>query len=315
MQKKHELTKSKSTANTKTQMILCPKKFGCKEKTKLVALIVHSPYDESGAAVSYSSTADTLRDTAGYGVINKQKITWDKDPDKLIKPVQMKGKPLTIWVEAHGAPGWFFAGERSARDEYLCTIQFAAYVKQIETITGGKVDNIVLSGCFTANELINVEACTYFCSPARMLSILLPGINVMGFVGQNATAVVTNVYEKKGTDYIPITVKPEEAAVLFNSGKVIEEYSRQLYCNHKYTPIFIRKKCKLNLEEVNRDEVFYEPCRAVEKIANTPQLKAIMTGESYGEKQVKFAEKELERQLAAAAKEQEEPENTTEAKL
>lgn len=308
MYKKHE------SPSIKTQTILTPKKFGLKDKSKPVALIVHSPYDEKDAAVNYSNTADTLRDTTGYGLINKGKITWDNSENlgKLIKPVQMKGKPLTIWIEAHGAPGWFFAGERSAKNEYDSTIQFAAYVKQIETVTGAKVNNIVLSGCFTANELINIEACTYFCSPARMLSIFLPEINVMGFVGQNASAVVTNVYEKKNAGYVPITVKPEEAAVLFNNGKVIEEYSRQLYCNHKYTPVFIRKGCKLDLEEVDREEVFYEPCRAVEKIADTPQLKAIMTGECYGEVQIKLAQKEMKRQLATEA---EVTENTNGIKL
>ncbi|WP_133126749.1 hypothetical protein [Legionella nagasakiensis] len=212
--------------------------------------------------------------------------------------IRTGGKPpesITLWLESHGAPGWLFAGPRSANAELLATLNFARFVRQVERVTGSTINHIVLSGCFTANEYYNAESSIYFNSPARMLSFLLPEKKIIGFVGQNACAKVSNVYRKTDDDtYTPIYVNPEDAAVLYQNGAVVEAYEEALYCDHAYTPSFINRHCVLELTPETKATTFYKPCQARELVASDP-FRYFVEPESYGEKQTRFAKKALAR--------------------
>ncbi|AHE66388.1 hypothetical protein [Legionella oakridgensis] len=285
--------------------ILHPKTAGLTGKRKPIALVIHSPNDdEAGTSVDFTSAIDFVTDI-GYGKMNTARkfsfpITEDglADDEQLQASIRTGGKPpesLTLWLESHGAPGWLFAGPREARAEFLATLNFARFVRQLERFSGTSIDNIVLSGCFTANEYYNAESSVYFNSPARMLSFLLPEKKIVGFVGQHACAKVSNVYRKTGDDtYTSVYVNPEDAAVLYQNGAVLEAYEEELYCNHAYTPPFINKHCALGLTAETKATTFYRPCQARELVASDP-YKYYVEEDSYGEKQTRSAAKALAR--------------------
>ena len=146
---------------------------------------------------------------------------------------------------------------------------------------------MVLNGCYTANEVVNKEECTYLNSPARILSMLRQHTPVLGFVGQNASAKITNVYHRdKHNTYHAVTLNLAEAAVLLKDGDVLESYhqtkKKALHCTHVYTPEFIKEACKLTYEETKKSETYYEPCLAVEKIRENHYH---IEKNSYGEQQ------------------------------
>jgi hypothetical protein len=108
----------------------------------------------------------------------------------------IKGKELTIWIEAHGALGWFFSPTKDVKKEFLGMMAFVEFIARVAAHTNTKIGSVVLNGCFTANEFFNEETFAFNCSPARMLSLLLPNTTVIGFIGKNASAIVNDVYEK-----------------------------------------------------------------------------------------------------------------------
>ena len=259
---------------------------------------------------------DGLR-AIGYGVINnKVKLLYNtKDTAVIgssIKEAKMSGdRPFTVWLESHGATGWLFGESPSAQDEFKWTVKFAKFIGAVERVTGVNVDNIVLSGCFTANEFVNPEGLTYLNSPARILSLFLPGKNIVGFVGLNACVKVTNVFHKApdGT-FAPVVVPLEQAAILFKNGAVCESFhdvvnATPLYCNHKYTPDFIVKSCNLEMNADGKEATYYLPCLAQETVAREHQY---IDPNAYGVKQLGFAaialaklESKLEPEPSAAA--------------
>lgn len=287
----------------KAQAILYPKRSGLTGTDKPQVVHVSSPWDEDSSATSYSASTDVLSG-AGFGVLNKKKIEWTTtDPEEIeksVKPVKMNGKPLTIWIDAHGAPGWFFGAARSAKDEFQKTVDFLKFISAIEAQTGGKVANVVLSGCFTANEIVNSTTKKFFCSPARMLSFLLPDVNVLGFVGQNASAKVTHLFEKSGSTYNPVTVSPHEAAVIYKNGKVEERYTRDLHCNYKYMG-FACGLIDIDVPSGERETTYYAPTNAPEVAKAT--FGKDLKGKSYGEVQLAVALKTAEELRAPVVEE------------
>ena len=200
------------------------------------------------------------------------------------------GKPLTIWLESHGATGWTFGSSRSKTSEYNWTVRFSKFIHAIERVTGATVNNIVLNGCFTANELVNPDGMTYLNSPARILSLLLPDKQILGFIGQNASAKVTNVFHRTADGvFTPATVSLEQASILFKNGHVLESYhdvpkAPPLYCTHKYTPNFIISACELGIAKEEKEAIFYLPCLARETIAAHKDI--YISPEAYGSEQL-----------------------------
>lgn len=252
---------------TKAKKILKPKASGLTNKLKPLALVVKSPHDlETDAkknAVKFKDSRDFVSDL-GFGIANKAAIKFSESSDADFRRAIKPGKKveITVWLESHGAPGWLFGADKSKESELEGTIGFVDFIRKLEEYTGATVNNIVLSGCFTANELINDDE--YFISPARTLSYLLPDKNIVGFVGENAKAKVTNVFAKTSYGYEPKSVNPENASIIFKDGKAIETVSEELYCNHEYTPLFVLDGCRL--DEALDEEDYYQPCAVLETI-------------------------------------------------
>ncbi|MDF1684230.1 MAG: hypothetical protein P1U36_06190 [Legionellaceae bacterium] len=285
--------------NKMTQAILYPKRTGLKGKAKPLALLVHSPHDELDAAVNFQASVSALS-SVGYATANKARITFDEsEPNRLnqvLKPMHTKNAKITLWFEAHGTLGWLFGKNKCKDDELKWAGYFIDFMQAVEKQTGAQVNTVVLSACYTANEVVNKEERTYLNSPARILSLLNPDIHVLGFVGQNANAKVTNVYYREDDDtYYPKTLKPEGAAVIFKGGFAIESYhklhTKSVYCTHEYTPDFIKDACKLIYEDEEKSEEYYESCLAIEEIQIN---KYDIDEHSYGEQQRKTVFKMLE---------------------
>lgn len=116
--------------------------------------------------------------------------------------------------------------------------------------------------CYSANEFINDN--NYLNSPARLLSILLPGRIVVGFRGKNSGVKLTNVFEKELEEFIPKTVPLLDGAVAFKNGLVIEASSRELYCDLDYMKPFIKKHCGI---EDSSGEQYFRLCQAREEMS------------------------------------------------
>ena len=255
----------------KIAQILFPKKEGFVGKIKPSILILSSPYDVASAAVRYSNVFDVITDR-GYTCLNKRPICFfDEGFKKSTKPSQSKKKELTIWLEAHGAHGWLFGEEPSADAEMSRTIEFANYTRDIENHTGLTVTNIILSCCYSANEFLNPETNQHYSSPARLLSALLPNTTVMGFVGQNASAKGTSLYQFNKGSFIPKVAPLEQIAILFQAGRTLELSSSALYCDVVSMPAFISIACG-----------GVEPKMKYDSFAATRALDELMALPSYG---------------------------------
>jgi hypothetical protein len=253
----------------KIAQVLYPKREELVGKRKPSVLILSSPFDKITAAVRYTSVVDVATGR-GYTCLNKGPIEFfDEKFAKSIKPSQSKTKELTIWLEAHGAPGWLFGKEASAEIELANTIKFADYIRDIEKHTGLKVTNIILSCCYSANEFLHPETQNHFYSPARLLSKLLPDVDVMGFVGQNASAKGTSIYKLDETGrFVPKVATLEEIAIVFRNGKTLELSASKLYCDLLTIPYFVSEACG-----VDDPAAKYNPFKtttAIDKLALLP---------------------------------------------
>lgn len=295
----------------KAQQILYPDRCGLRDDLKPKVIHVRSPWDKKDAATNASSAWKLLEDTLGFFVLNKLELKWTatkKELESAFRPV-IKGRTtpqLTIWIDAHGAPGWFFGSEKcNQEDEFKNTSQFSHFVKAIQDITGLKVVNVVLSGCFTANEIFNPDNGAFFCSPARMLSYFLPDVNVVGFVGKHKCAKIDEVYEKKGQTYSHIVVNLHEASVIYNNGNVKERYSRELYCNYEKMG-FACGLIDITVDDEKKTTTYYAPTNAPETAKCLPYRCPC-----YGDDQIADAVKEVKRRNESDDDEAAEEEATT----
>ncbi|CDZ78030.1 hypothetical protein BN59_02327 [Legionella massiliensis] len=276
----------------RSEKILKPKLSGLAGKDKPLAFIVQSPHDRNNPdptlrnAVKFLPTKTFVGDL-GFGMLNKAAIEFSESTGasfkKVIKPGPMKPQ-ITVWFEAHGAPGWLFGADKSQASEFEGTVQFVGFIHALEAYLNTEVNHIVLSGCYTGCEFNNGS--DYFISPARMLSILLPGKEIVGFIGQHAKGKVSHVYSySEGFGYEERRVNPEEASIVFQDGMAIESLSKkELYCDHGYTPEFILEGCHLDPELDASD--YYLPCAVLEEMQEK-QLEA--APDSYGATQERQA--------------------------
>lgn len=233
-----------------TYKILHPKASGLVKKEKPVALVINSPFDEIDAAVNLKGKRKVL-ESEGFGIMNKGIVYFDTDSSdfkQLIKFSHQFGTNFTLFTNSHGAPGWYFGEKKNAGSELEGLRRFAQLINEIEQYTQKEVVNIVLGGCYSGVELYNPETGQYMNSPARLLSMLFPNKNVVGFLGRFADSNVTHVYQlKKDEDYQLLAPKPENASVLFRKGSLIERSKLELYCTHEDTPDFIKDELRLGL--------------------------------------------------------------------
>lgn len=243
--------------------ILKPKKSGLTASLKPVAFIVGSPHDPESNSINYKVTK-TFLETAGYQILNKKACVWNvEDVTSYCGRSDFRGKTLTVWIAAHGCPAWFFGEESSFSSELAGIIQVRNFLKQIAATVKIPINSVVLSGCYTANEIVSETTDDFNFSPARMLSIYMPKVNVVGFIGQNADAKITHIYMKDSAgDYAAVMANPEDASVLYRNGTVVESPLRELYCDHGDTPGFL--KDALSLGDVT-EKHFYHPRNVLEE--------------------------------------------------
>ncbi|WP_133127135.1 hypothetical protein [Legionella nagasakiensis] len=211
------------------ERIYFPKKAGLTGADKPLAVILSSPYDRVGdPAVRFAIGCRTF-DGFGYRILNKNQLYFNMDTEtsdfaRNFRPIFPKDqkKGITVWIDAHGSPGWLFAEEPSLSVESEAVKHFADFIKKLEAKLKTPVINIVLSTCHSATEYWDVETGRRIISPARQLSQLLPSTNVIGFIGANHGSVKTEVYKKNSDGSLKLSILPlQEGAVLFTNGCII----------------------------------------------------------------------------------------------
>lgn len=245
--------------------ILHPKRAGHTAKTKPAALVIsnhlHAIQD---SAVALSPILKQY-EGEGYRILNKKskskQLNFETDPrdfhQLLSKPQGLQ--KITIFSNTHGNPGCHFGEFSNLELELNGIIKFANLVREIEIYTRADVTNVVLGGCFSGTELYNPTTGHYTSSSARLLSILLPEKNIVGFIGEYTSGKVTHVYIKseESEQYQEIKLVPEKSAVLFQNGVLCYCPSETIYCNHQYTAQYILEALDL---EVNLAKAsYYKP--------------------------------------------------------
>jgi hypothetical protein len=238
-------------------------------------LILGTPYLPSDKATNFKEAKDLAEDH-GFNIINKKELLYSLDLDEfrkskedLIKTNEQtrSDKPITIWLEAHGAPGWLFgpglpsdenpANHPDHKKEAKGTMNFRDYLLEVEKKTGHKINNIILNCCYSATEFVNDIDGQYLNSPARLLSILLPDRNVIGYTAKNSGVKVSHVWEPEnprantplvladGEHMKECIVPLSDASVLFRNGVAVEFSQRTLYGNNQYIQPFVLNSCEI----------------------------------------------------------------------
>ena len=267
-----------------------PEKRELTGKNKPLLLIINSIFDARDSATKYTD-AKKLGEDRGYTVLNKKELVFNprhpeiEDIKNEIKPIIFPEKTLTLWFEAHGAPGWLFGPgqprhlnpERhpSHKSEKQATEQFYHYLTDIEHKTQLKIDCILLNSCFSASELINDSTQQYLNSNARLLSILIPDKLVLGFMGYNCSAKVSHIWEIKQSrqdkNALIITdsnllaeciISLIEASIVFKDGNAIEYDDHALYCSKQNMQPYVLKSLDISADSND----FYKLGPAKEKV-------------------------------------------------
>lgn len=225
--------------------ILYPKSAGLSNKNKPSAIVVYSPWDNP--AESALSSAAKRVEEQGYRVLNKGSVHFNM-PTLKGKLSWIQGSEVTLWVESHGAPGALFSKPENSHSAEICAISelqatcaFAKWALSIESEFNVRVKYVVLSACNSATEYLDETTDNYFLSPARLLSLLLPHAHVVGFIGYNCGAKVTNIWQLTGGEYTTVTLSLFAASTLFIKGAIHETIKEALFCPVKQIPKFIRE--------------------------------------------------------------------------
>ena len=167
-----------------------------------------------------------------------------------------KDEKLTLVVKAHGSLGYFFGTEPTFKSEMRELVAFVNYVRSLEQEMGvTAVNQILLEGCFSANEYYNQKGSNlyYVNSPARLLSTLLPEVDVIGFMGVN-NGVGVKAWKKKGNSTEDALFSYREGAVVFKNGLAIDHETKHkdpnMWCDHDYSPDFIILPCNINEQQL-----------------------------------------------------------------
>lgn len=231
----------------KIEEILLPKQAGLINNRKPMVVILGSPWGGSNGPVRFKSARQLLEGN-GYRVLNKREMYFNANTLDL-KAINGKEKQrITIWFEAHGAPGWLFGKDESLKSELQYMLVFARAIKTLAKTSNCIIENIVLSGCNSATEYLDEKTENYFNSPARLLSFLLPEINVLGFVGRNSSAKITSIWEMCNDELEESVLSLAEGSVLYKDNNVVENCVANLYCPVEEIPKFIR--ANLHTQEV-----------------------------------------------------------------
>lgn len=176
------------------EQLINPKKCPATDGSTALCIYLTSPNKDDDSPISISDSIKRLNDK-NQRVRNAQSssdITWKSQVKVALTHTPQNWVPRwTLWVEAHGAPMWFFGAEPTLASERLGTRDFAAWVRGCEAANNLTFASVVLDSCFSAAELCPASNRTI--SPARAVSILLPDKEVLGYLGKNNSATVTGL--------------------------------------------------------------------------------------------------------------------------
>lgn len=309
--------KNKDKKSDPLGRVFTPRLSGFTGQTKPKVLILKSSFDkdENGGAVSYKA-AKSLAEDRGCTVLNRDEIVYDiatgelhtrkngvlKSKSEIIAgPFQANKQPIIVWFETHGCPGWLFGGRADFKTEDEAARRFSKCMHQLQETTGFSIDTVLLHSCFSATEIINPETGAFANSSARLLSVLLPNQDVIGFLGKNSGAKVTNTYELVHGDYQPRILTLAEGCVLFRGGVAIKFSGKEYFTNieHGYFKRFTLGSCDI---QMNSGE-FFRISPAKEHVDRL-RAQGVFASTSYGDRQL-VEYKEMKEQVA---KEEEKPE-------
>ncbi|MCF6765185.1 hypothetical protein L3V82_05330 [Thiotrichales bacterium 19S3-7] len=301
---------------TKHELIF-PAKNNLKGKNKPKLLVVSSTFnDVKDRAVLFSYIKSNL-EYSGYTIINKKNFFTNITEDQLLDHISplyqsMKGDSIVVAYNAHGVPGWLFGKDKSPKSEMEYTIAFAKLIKQIEAKLNVKVDAIMLNNCYSGFEVMSEDHQNYICSPARVLSILLPDVQVMGYVGKFSDSIVTGLAVPKvnyraavynGSEstskvaFQDVNVSLLSGCVLFRNGKSIGDSTIE---NNAYTictdmPDFIFKNLRDSGTTLDRKSCVRADCHQAIDFQLSLDVGAPLKGYgAYGAQQTKHAQKQLQ---------------------
>ncbi|GAB5369612.1 hypothetical protein AAMO2058_001420100 [Amorphochlora amoebiformis] len=170
----------------------------------LPALVVHFPLcHRPGWRRDDLATKNPEHSIAarGYRVINpSRRISWKTPMSDVVKSIkgyyrsEVKQLSVTIIYISHGLPGWLFGGEKNALSEVDGIEKFARFILDFSEALSTKIRAVLLNACHSSTELFDAATGAYFCSPARLLSVVLSGVQVVGFAGSHIDAGIGSLH-------------------------------------------------------------------------------------------------------------------------
>lgn len=235
---------------------------------KPICCLVHNAYDEEDNATKFKPDCEHVTNNRDHKLLNINRLTlenWNFQKDiKNPAKVNIGKGPLYVSFQSHGAPGWTL-GRGGVVNEYLAIEKLKTFVCELQQATLRPVTAIILRSCYSAVE------CEYqgrfMLSSARLVSILIPGVLVVGFFGSdNGSNKVTGLVDNKiinddiGTASffkgMPLEYTP--SPLLFS--KVIPEFTRN---ELRTRCLLVTNKLPLVLAQCTLDQVntYVSQCR------------------------------------------------------
>lgn len=199
--------------------IINPKQHPFPNDAKAACIYITSPHKDNDAPIDADASVKRLngRHQLVQNTKSAHNITWQDAPRVEQKAPRPTGElHWSLWVEAHGAPMWFFGAEATLASERLGTREFALWMKNCETANDISFNYVVLDSCFSAAEQCPSNNRTV--SPARALSILLPGKKVLGYLGKNNSKTVSGLSVGGHAAQLGL----DEGTALFQDGLCVE---------------------------------------------------------------------------------------------
>lgn len=272
-------TNTASKAPSKRALLLMPKDHGLANKDKPFVLIIRMAHDEIGRkdnATAYKPTI-VMAESRGYTVVNTKEIIFREEDGALCEKIKgnlkkvnetsilspfflKQDKPLVIWLEAHGAPSWLFGDKDNFLSEAKGTLLFRDCLQRIAENNGIVISDILMSACYSGTEIYHAKTNEYTNSPARMLSLLMPEQQILGFIGVTSGAKVRGFVNEK---HEPEIMSLHDASIVFKAGCAIEYKEQDLFCEPGFIHMkpFVMESCSLQEKE------YYRICAAREYIA------------------------------------------------
>lgn len=231
--------------------------FHPSQKTPVLIFNLLWGAESRDGATNYNA-AKGLAESRNYAVINQGQLVFDGATGNCYKHNNLKkplsgiqciapmylpkeeknfNRPLTIWIESHGAPGWLLSGKNpTCRLETAAIENFKICMLELQKESKYRIECIFLNACNSATEILGDKGQSN--SSARLISKVLPNTHVLGFIGYNNSKNV-RVAEKTGDVYKDKILSLINGSVLFKNGKAIEYSEETCFVSGKEIQPFI----------------------------------------------------------------------------